>query len=142
VLFNEIVLRAALRLHPRMTSTLSSHLKADSSRPSKLRYAKKFEEKKPRGADLNTGAGTVLDEYLLVKRAADLLAEVEPVHIRLYETARATIHLHGPGSFVRRGRLTPEIYDMESSTGKRFRRLRVDLPDPIGKARVVLCGAR
>ena len=80
-LFNEIVLRAALRLRAHYMD-LSSHLTRHPFRAEQFRYAKKFEEKN-RTALINAGAAPGLSN-LLVKRAAELLDEVEDVHIRLY----------------------------------------------------------
>src|SRR5256885_11300864 len=85
-LFNEIVLRAALRLRAHYVD-LSSHLKRHPVKSEQFRYAKKFGEKN-RVALINTGAAPGLTN-LLVKRAADLLEEVEAVHIRLYESSES-----------------------------------------------------
>ena len=71
--FNEIVLRAALRLRSHYLD-LSSHLTRNPFQPEQFRYAKKFEAKH-RVALINTGAAPGLTN-LLVKRAADLLDEV------------------------------------------------------------------
>src|SRR5438876_6672134 len=66
---------------------LSSHLTRHPFRAEQFRYAKKFEEKN-RTALINTGAAPGLTN-LLVKRAADLLDDVEAVHIRLYESTES-----------------------------------------------------
>ena len=84
--FNEIVLRAALRLRAHYVD-LSSHLKRHPFKAEQFRYAKKFEEKS-RVALINTGAAPGLTN-LLVKRAADLLDEAEAVHIRLHESSES-----------------------------------------------------
>src|SRR6266481_7242959 len=76
--FNEIVLRAALRLRAHYLD-LSSHLTRDPFRPEQVRYKKKLEEKH-RAALINTGAAPGLTN-LLVKRAAEMLDEVQSVHI-------------------------------------------------------------
>src|SRR3977135_54888 len=80
--FNEIVLRAALRLRAHYVD-LSSHLTRHPFRAEQFRYAKKFQEKK-RAALINAGAAPGLTN-LLVKRAAAMLDEVAAVHIRLYD---------------------------------------------------------
>src|SRR6266705_6052639 len=84
--FNEIVLRAALRLRAHYVD-LSSHLTRHPFKAEQFRYVKKFEEKN-RVALINTGAAPGLTN-LLVKRAAELLDEVEAVHIRLYESTES-----------------------------------------------------
>src|SRR5207244_7609065 len=82
--FNEIVLRAALRLRAHYVD-LSSHLTRHPFRAEQFRYVKKFEEKN-RAALINTGAAPGLTN-LLVKRAAEMLDEVHSVQIRLYESS-------------------------------------------------------
>ena len=84
--FNQIVIRAALRLRAHYLD-LSSHLTRNPFKPEQVRYKKKFEEKH-RAALINTGAAPGLTN-LLVKRAADLLDEVQSVHIRLYESSES-----------------------------------------------------
>jgi len=84
--FNEIVLRAALRLRAHYLD-LSSHLTRNPFKPEQFRYAEKFNEKH-RVALINTGAAPGLTN-LLVKRAADLLDEVVSVQIRLYESSES-----------------------------------------------------
>src|SRR6266436_5650215 len=84
--FNEIVLRAALRLRAYYVD-LSSHLTRHPFKAEQFRYAKKFEEKN-RVALINAGVAPGLTN-LLVKRAAGLLDEVEAVHIRLYESSES-----------------------------------------------------
>lgn len=84
--FNEIVLRAALRLRAHYMD-LSSHLTRSPFRGEQLRYAERFEEKN-RAAVINAGVAPGLTN-LLVKRSADMLDEVESVHIRLYESTES-----------------------------------------------------
>src|SRR6202008_2641539 len=66
---------------------LSSHLTRNPFKAEQFRYARKFEAKH-RVALINTGAAPGLTN-LLVKRAADLLDEVESVQIRLYESSES-----------------------------------------------------
>src|ERR1700746_3819778 len=80
--FNEIVLRAALRLRSHYMD-LSSHLTRNPFKAEQFRYAKRFAEKK-RVALINAGVAPGLTN-LLVKRAAEMLDEPHSVHIRLYE---------------------------------------------------------
>src|SRR2546429_4853624 len=77
--FNEIVLRAALRLRSHYLD-LSSHLTKNPFKAEQLRYTKRFEEKN-RTALIDAGAAPGLTN-LLVKRAAVLLDEVHSGHIR------------------------------------------------------------
>ena len=84
--FNEIVLRAALRLRAHYVD-LSSHLARHPFKAEQFRYAKRF-EKKHRAALINAGAAPGLTN-LLVKRAAEQLDEVHSVHIRLYESSES-----------------------------------------------------
>src|SRR5213593_244460 len=84
--FNEIVLRAALRLRAHYLD-LSSHLTRNPFQAEQFGYAKRFETKN-RAAVINAGAAPGLTN-LLVKRAAELLDEVHNVHIRLYESSES-----------------------------------------------------
>src|SRR6059058_2600221 len=137
--FNEIVLRAALRLRAHYVD-LSSHLKRHPFKAEQFRYAKKFEEKN-RVALINTGAAPGLTN-LLVKRAADLFNEVEAVHIRLYESSESDDPI---------SQWSPEVSFDEAVShpricrggrfqlGKRFSEVeKFRFPEPIGTVRVVL----
>src|SRR5438876_4141356 len=84
--FNEIVLRAALRMRSHYMD-LSSHLTRNPFKAEQFRYTKRFQEKK-RVALINAGVAPGLTN-LLVKRAAEMLDEVESVHIRLYESSES-----------------------------------------------------
>jgi saccharopine dehydrogenase-like NADP-dependent oxidoreductase len=137
--FNEIVLRAALRLRAHYVD-LSSHLKRHPFKAEQFRYAKKFEEKN-RVAPINTGAAPGLTN-LLVKRAADLLDEVEAVHIRLYESSESDdpISQWSPEGSFDEAVSHPQIYrNGKFQLGKRFSEIeKFRFADPIGNARVVL----
>src|SRR5437660_2416006 len=137
--FNEIVLRAALRLRAHYAD-LSSHLTRNPFRAEQLRYVKKFEEKN-RAALINAGAAPGLTN-LLVKRAADLLDEVEAVHIRLYESSESDdpISQWSPEVSFDEAVSHPRIYrDGKFRLGKRFSEVeKFRFADPIGAARVVL----
>src|SRR5260370_2368423 len=137
--FNEIVLRAALRLRAHYMD-LSSHLTRHPFKAEQFRYVKKFEEKN-RVALINTGAAPGLTN-LLVKRAADGLDEVQAVHIRLYESSESADPI---------SQWSPEVSFPEPATppplsptgrfqlGKRFSELeKFRFADPIGSAHVVL----
>ena len=137
--FNEIVLRAALRLRSHYLD-LSSHLTRDPFRAEQFRYSKRFEEKN-RAAVINAGAAPGLTN-LLVKRAADLCDEVLSAQIRLYESAESEdpISQWSPEVSFDEAVSHPRIYrDGRFKLGKRFSELeKFRFMDPIGSARVVL----
>jgi saccharopine dehydrogenase-like NADP-dependent oxidoreductase len=137
--FNEIVLRAALRLRAHYVD-LSSHLTRHPFKAEQFRYAKKFEEKN-RAVLINTGVAPGLTN-LLVKRAAELLDEVEAVHIRLYESSESDdpISQWSPVVSFDEAVSHPRIYrNGKFQLGKRFSELeKFRFADPIGSARVVL----
>jgi saccharopine dehydrogenase-like NADP-dependent oxidoreductase len=137
--FNEIVLRAALRLRAHYVD-LSSHLTRNPFKAEQFRYAKKFEEKN-RAALINAGAAPGLTN-LLVKRAADLLDEVEAVHIRLYESSESDdpISQWSPEVSFDEAVSHPRIYrNGRFQLGKRFSEIeKFRFADPIGTARAAL----
>src|SRR5260221_2940176 len=137
--FNEIVLRAALRLRAHYVD-LSSHLKRHPFKAETFRSAKKFEEKS-RVALINAGAAPGLTN-LLVKRAAELLDEVEAVHIRLYESSESDdpISQWSPEVSFDEAVSHPRIYrNGKFQLGKRFSEIeKFRFIDPIGTANVVL----
>jgi len=137
--FNEIVLRAALRLRAHYLD-LSSHLTRNPFQPEQFRYAKKFESKH-RAALLNTGAAPGLTN-LLVKRAAELLDEVYSVQIRLYESTESDdpISQWSPLVSFDEAISQPRIYRHKRfHLAKRFSELeKFRFPDPIGRVNVVL----
>ena len=137
--FNEIVLRAALRLRAHYLD-LSSHLRKNPFKPEQVHYKKKFEEKH-RAALINTGAAPGLTN-LLVKRGADLLDEVQSVHIRLYESTESDdpISQWSPEVSFDEAISHPRIYrDKKYQLTKRFSELeKFRFPEPIGAANVVL----
>jgi saccharopine dehydrogenase-like NADP-dependent oxidoreductase len=137
--FNEIVLRAALRLRAHYVD-LSSHLRRNPFRAEQFRYAKKFEEKN-RVALINTGGAPGLTN-LLVKRASELLDEVEAVHIRLYESTESDdpISQWSPEVSFDEAISHPRVYrNGKFQLGKRFSEIeKFRFADPIGNARVVL----
>jgi Saccharopine dehydrogenase NADP binding domain len=137
--FNEIILRSALRLRAHYLD-LSSHLTRNPFQPEQFRYAKKFEEKR-RAALINTGAAPGLTN-LLVKRAAELLDEVHSVHIRLYESTESEdpISQWSPEVSFDEAISDPRIYSHKKyQLAKRFSELeKFRFPDPIGTANVVL----
>jgi len=137
--FNEIVLRAALRLRAHYLD-LSSHLTRNPFRAEQFRYAKRFEEKN-RAALINAGAAPGLTN-ILVQRAADLLDEVNSVHIRLYESSESDdpISQWSPEVSFDEAVSHPRVYrGGRFQLGKRFSDVeKFRFAEPIGRVRVVL----
>jgi saccharopine dehydrogenase (NAD+, L-lysine-forming) len=137
--FNQIVIRAALRLRAHYLD-LSSHLTRNPFKPEQVRYQKKFEVKR-RAALINTGAAPGLTN-LLVKRAAEMMDEVQSVHIRLYESTESDdpISQWSPEVSFDEAISHPRIYrNKKYQLAKRFSELeKFRFPDPIGAANVVL----
>jgi hypothetical protein len=137
--FNQIVMRAALRLRAHYVD-LSSHLARNPFKAEQFAYAKRFEEKN-RAALINAGAAPGLTN-LLVKRAAEMLDEVHSVHIRLYESTESDdpISQWSPEVSFDEAISHPRVYrNGKFLMGKRFAELeKFRFPDPIGSANVVL----
>jgi saccharopine dehydrogenase (NAD+, L-lysine-forming) len=137
--FNQIVLRAALRLRAHYVD-LSSHLTRNPFKAEQFAYSKRFEEKN-RVALINAGAAPGLVN-LLVKRAAEGLDEVESVHIRLYESTESDdpISQWSPEVTFDEAISHPRVYrEGKFRMGKRFAELeKFRFADPIGSANVVL----
>jgi saccharopine dehydrogenase-like NADP-dependent oxidoreductase len=137
--FNQIVMRAALRLRTHYLD-LSSHLTRNPFKAEQLAYAKRFEEKNRTGL-INTGGAPGLTN-LLVKRAAEALDEVESVQIRLYESSESDdpISQWSPEVTFDEAISNPRVYrDGRFRMGKRFSELeKFRFVDPIGNANVVL----
>jgi Saccharopine dehydrogenase NADP binding domain len=137
--FNQIVMRAALRLRAHYVD-LSSHLTRNPFKAEQFAFAKRFEEKN-RTALINAGAAPGLTN-LLVKRAAETLDEVESVHIRLYESSESDdpISQWSPEVTFDEAISNPRVYrGGKFSMKKRFAELeKFRFIDPIGNANVVL----
>ncbi|HKN75580.1 MAG TPA: saccharopine dehydrogenase NADP-binding domain-containing protein [Candidatus Acidoferrum sp.] len=137
--FNQIVMRAALRLRAHYVD-LSSHLTRNPFKAEQFSYGKRFEEKN-RTALINAGAAPGLTN-LLVKRAAEMLDEVHSVHIRLYESTESDdpISQWSPEVSFDEAISSPRVYrDGKFEMEKRFAELeKFRFPDPIGNANVVL----
>ena len=84
--FNEIVLRAALRLRAHYLD-LGAHLTRNPFKAEQLRFDRRFREKN-RVALITAGAAPGLTN-LLVARAAGMMSTVEAVYIRLYESTES-----------------------------------------------------
>jgi saccharopine dehydrogenase-like NADP-dependent oxidoreductase len=137
--FNLIVLRAALRLRAHYVD-LSSHLTRNPFKAEQFAYAKRFEEKN-RTAIINAGAAPGLTN-LLVKRAAEMLDEIESVQIRLYESTESDdpISQWSPEVSFDEAISNPRVYrEGKFRMEKRFAELeKFRFADPIGSANVVL----
>lgn len=137
--FNQIVMRAALRLRAHYVD-LSSHLTRNPFKAEQLAFAKRFEEKN-RTALINTGAAPGLTN-LLTKRAAEMLDDVESVQIRLYESSESEdpISQWSPEVTFDEAISNPRVYrNGRFRMEKRFAELeKFRFPDPIGSANVVL----
>jgi len=84
--FNEIILRAALRLGVHYLD-LNSHLNRNPFKPEQFRFSKRFKAKN-RAALICTGAAPGLTN-LLAKRGSELLDTVESVQIRCTKAPKA-----------------------------------------------------
>jgi saccharopine dehydrogenase (NAD+, L-lysine forming) len=137
--FNQIVMRAALRLRVHYLD-LSSHLTQNPFKAEQLAFAKRFEEKS-RLALINTGAAPGLTN-LLVKRAAEMLDALESVQIRLYESSESDdpISQWSPEGSFDEAISNPRVYRAgKFFMEKRFAELeKFRFPDPVGNANVVL----
>jgi saccharopine dehydrogenase-like NADP-dependent oxidoreductase len=137
--FNQIVMRAALRLRAHYVD-LSSHLTRNPFKAEQFSFAKRFEEKR-RTALINTGAAPGLTN-LLVARAAVMLDQVESVQIRLYESSESDdpISQWSPEVTFDEAISSPRVYrNGKFKMEKRFAELeKFRFPDPIGAANVVL----
>src|SRR5215813_7895408 len=137
--FNLIVMRAALRLRAHYVD-LSSHLTRNPFKAEQLAFARRFEEKH-RTALINAGAAPGLTN-LLVKRATEMLDEVDSVQIRLYESSESEdpISQWSPEVTFDEAISNPRIYSTRKfSMVKRFAELeKFRFADPVGAANVVL----
>ncbi len=137
--FNQIVMRAALRLRSHYLD-LSSHLTRNPFKAEQFVYAKRFEEKN-RTALINTGAAPGLTN-LLVKRSAEMLDEISSVQIRLYESSESKdpISQWSPEVTFDEAISNPRVYrDKRFHMAKRFAEPeKFRFADPIGTAHVVL----
>jgi saccharopine dehydrogenase (NAD+, L-lysine-forming) len=137
--FNEIVLRAALRLRCHYLD-MAAHLTRHPFKIEQLRYARRFQTKN-RAAVVTAGVAPGLTN-LLVARAAEQLDAVDCAYIRLYESTEADDPLSqwsAEGVFdeaVSR----PRVYrDGRFHLARRFdEREKFRFPPPIGEAPVVL----
>lgn len=137
--FNEVALRAALRLNAHYLD-LAAHLTRHLFKPEQLRYAARF-EKKNRAAVITAGVAPGLTD-LLAARAAEMLDQVEAIHIRLYEGAESddpVSQWSAEGSFDEAVSYPRVVRAGKFRLGKRFgEREAFRFPAPIGEVGVVL----
>jgi saccharopine dehydrogenase (NAD+, L-lysine-forming) len=137
--FNEIVLRAALRIRCHYMD-LSAHLTRNPFKAEQLRFDKRFKEKN-RAAVITAGAAPGMTN-LLVARAAALMDTVEGVYIRLYESTESedpVSQWSAEVSFDEAISLPRVVRDGRFRYGKRFGEPeKFRFPPPIGEATVVL----
>jgi saccharopine dehydrogenase-like protein len=137
--FNEIVLRAALRIRCHYMD-LSAHLTRNPFKAEQLRFDKRFQEKN-RAAVIIAGAAPGLTN-LLVARAASLMDSVDGVYIRLYESTESEDPISqwsAEVSFDEAISLPRVVRGGRFRFGKRFGEPeKFRFPPPIGEANVVL----
>lgn len=137
--FNEIVMRAALRLRTHYID-LNAHLTRNPFRAEQFRFGKKFEAKN-RIALICAGAAPGLTN-LLAKRASEMLDSVDSIQIRLFESteSRDPISTWSPDVAFDAAISRPRVYrDGRFLLAKRFtERERFAFPPPIGATPVYL----
>jgi len=137
--FNEIVLRAALRVRCHYLD-LSAHLTRNPFKAEQLRFDQRF-QKKNRVAVITTGAAPGLTN-LLAARAAGLMDSVEAVYIRLYESIESDDPISqwsAEVSFDEAISLPRIVRGGRFKFGKRFgEKEKFRFPPPIGETTVVL----
>jgi NAD(P)-dependent dehydrogenase (short-subunit alcohol dehydrogenase family) len=137
--FNESALRAALRLRAHYLD-LSAHMVRNPFKAEQLAYAKRFAEKR-RAAIINAGIAPGLTN-LLVARSAELLDQMDAVHIRLYESTDGDTPVSqwsAEGLFDEAVSRPRVFRDGRFHLAKRFsERERFRFPAPIGEVSVVL----
>src|ERR1700722_1076584 len=137
--FNEIVLRAALRLGVHYLD-LSSHLTRNPFKAEQLRYDKRFQAK-GRAAVINAGAAPGLTN-LLVTRGSELLDSVDSASIRLYESTSSAdpVSMWSAEAAFDEAISHPRIYRQGKFLfGRRFSGREIfRFPKPIGEVPVYL----
>lgn len=137
--FNEIVMRAALRLRAHYVD-LNAHLTRNPFRPEQFRFKKRFEAKR-RTALVCVGAAPGLTN-LLAKRGSELMETVDSIQIRLYESTESAdpISTWSPDVAYDAAVSRPRVYrDGRFELARRFDgRERFAFPRPIGEVAVYL----
>lgn len=137
--FNEIILRAALRLRAHYLD-LNSHLTRQPFLPEQFRFHKKFLAKN-RVALICTGVAPGLTN-LLAKRGTELLDKVDSIQIRLYESTESKDPISTWSADVAYDAAIsrPRVYRSgRFAMGRRFdEREKFRFPPPIGETPVYL----
>ncbi len=137
--FNEIILRAALRLRVHYLD-MAAHLTRNPFKAEHVRFEKKFEEKN-RAAVILAGVAPGLTN-LLVKRSSEMLDTVEAVHVRLCEHTESEDPVSQWSAEVSFDEATsrPRIYrEGRFHLAQRFgEREKFRFPPPIGEVPVFL----
>ncbi|HUJ31383.1 MAG TPA: saccharopine dehydrogenase NADP-binding domain-containing protein [Candidatus Acidoferrum sp.] len=137
--FNQIVLRAALRLRAHYLD-LNAHLTRSLFKPEQYLFHKRFVAKN-RAAVICTGAAPGLTN-LLAKRGAELLDSVESIQIRLYESTESKdpVSTWSADGAYDEAISRPRVYRSgRFSLAKRFaEREKFRFPQPIGETPVYL----
>jgi Saccharopine dehydrogenase NADP binding domain len=137
--FNQIVLRAALRLRAHYLD-LNAHLTRNIFKPEQYRFHKRFVAKN-RAALICAGVAPGLTN-LLAKRGAELLDSVESVQIRLFESTESKdpVSTWSPDGAYDEAISSPRIYrGGRFKLAKRFaEREKFRFPQPIGETPVYL----
>jgi hypothetical protein len=137
--YNEIILRAALRLRAHYID-LNSHLTRNPFKPEQLRFHKRFVQKN-RVAIICAGAAPGLTN-LLAKRGSELLDSVESIHIRLFESTESKDPISTWSADVAYDEAIsrPRIYrNGRFALARRFdEREKFRFPPPIGETPVYL----
>ena len=137
--FNEIVLRAALRIRCHYMD-LGAHLTRNPFKAEQLRFDERFQQKN-RAAVITAGAAPGMTN-LLVARAATLMDSTDSVHIRLYESTDSddpVSQWSAEVSFDEAISRPRVVRGGRFRFGKRFgEREKFRFPAPIGETNVVL----
>lgn len=137
--FNEIILRAALRLRAHYLD-LNSHLTRQPFLPEQFRFHKKFLAKN-RVALICTGIAPGLTN-LLAKRGSELLDRVDSIQVRLFESTESKDPISTWSADVAYDAAIsrPRVYrNGHFSFGRRFdEREKFRFPPPIGETSVYL----
>ena len=137
--YNEVVLRAALRLRVHYLD-LNSRLTRNPFKPEQLAYHRRFVQKN-RAAVINAGVAPGLTN-LLAQRGAELLDSVESVQFRLCEDteSRDPVSTWSPEAAFDEATSRPRVYRAgRFAFGKKFgEREKFRFPEPIGEIPVYL----
>jgi hypothetical protein len=137
--YNEVVLRAALRLRAHYLD-LNSRLTRNPFKPEQLAYHRRFVQKN-RAAVINAGIAPGLTN-LLARRGAELLDSVESIQFRLCEEteSRDPVSTWSPDAAFDEATSRPRVYRAgRFAFGKKFgEREKFRFPRPVGEIPVYL----